>query len=91
MTFDIDYEDIKWFQEFPDRYLVIEDHSVFDPNLDIDLRGIRTDAHFYLCSLSDSVLLNVVGDNEDEEEENSDSSLIAEFQVRIRNTTCSYD
>ena len=87
------FDGISLFQEFPDRYLVIEDHSIFKPDLIIihDLWGIRTNAHFYMCSLSDSVLLNVVRDNEYEEEESPDSSLIAEFQAKIRNIACSYD
>jgi hypothetical protein len=86
------FDGVSVFEKLQNRYLVIEDYIGFPPEIGAthELWGIRTDTHFYLASLSEDVLLNIVSENEYSEEKSADSSLIAEFQVKIGDIACSY-
>lgn len=86
------FDGLSLFEKLENRYIVIEDYIGFPPEIGAthELWGIRTDTHFYLCRLSEDVLLKVISENGYSEEKNKDSSLIAEFQVKIGNIACSY-
>jgi hypothetical protein len=86
------FDGVPLFDKIQNRYIVIEDYIGFPPKMDAihELWGIRTDTHFYLTTLSEDILLNVVSENGYREEKRADSSLIAEFQVKIGDISCSY-
>ena len=76
-----------------DRFVVLEDHSVFAPDIGVihDLWGIRTQEHLYLENLSgQQVLLTQTSGGQYNIVENPDPALIEQLQARIARYACSY-
>ena len=86
------FDGISLFEEAQNRFIIIEDYLRFPPGIlaTHELLGIRTDNHFYLSNLTDSVLLNVLSANEYEEEKNPDEFIIKELKTKVGDITCSY-
>lgn len=86
------FDGISLFKETQNRYIVIEDQSVFASSVGMihDLWGVRTDTHFYFSTFYGSILLKVISDNKYEEEKNPDNTLISELQEKIMDVACAY-
>jgi len=83
---------VSLFNQNKDRYIVIEDHSIFAPHINLihDLWAIRTDTHFYMRDFFEELLLTVVSENEYREEKKTNNSLIEKLNFKIGKISCSY-
>jgi hypothetical protein len=87
-----DRDGISLLSSSDDRFIVLEDHSVFSPEIDQihDLWGLRTKEYFYLESFTEQVLLQATTKGQYTKIENPETDMIKYFQKQISAVSCSY-